>query len=407
MIEISYTSNNKKTACVALPGSKSIYNRLLIINAVSGNIITIQNPSVSNDSKILENALNGNKELVNVEDAGTAMRFLTGFYAFQKEQHTLTGSSRMKQRPIDVLVDGLNKLGAEIEYIENEGFPPLKIKTFKKCCVDKLELNASISSQFISSILMVLPLLERDFEIVLKNTISSEPYIDLTIHLMKKCGAQINKISNEIIFNKSSYLPTTISVEADWSAASYWYSIVSITKKTVVLKNMNIHSFQGDKILMKWYEHFGVTTECIDNDLVLKNNNIVSDSVEFNFSNYPDLAQTVLVTASALKIPLKCTGLQSLTIKETNRIEAMKLELKKIGAELIQIDEHKWKLNINNVEIPEKIHIKTYSDHRMAMSFAPLAFYTNLIFENQEVVIKSYPSFWNDLSDFGFLIKHQ
>lgn len=391
-------------ANINLPASKSISNRLLIMQHLSNNNFNIQNLSDANDTQILKDILIKNENEINVEHAGTCMRFLCALFAITKGERTLTGSERMKKRPVKNLVEALKKLGADIEYIEKEDFPPLKIKG-KKIIQSEIEINASISSQFISALMMIGPYLENGLKILLIGQKVSNSYIEMTMHLMRNLGIAIRYDNNIIEIQKGSYeSKTDLIVEPDWSSASFWYQIASLSKNSeIFIHNLSSKSVQGDKILIEIFSKLGVESIEKENGLLLKNKSIEATHLNFDFINCPDLAQPVAACMCALKLTGKLTGLQTLNKKESERVKSLCSELKKIGAEIITDSESYIELitfnNINN----KKLFIKTFDDHRIAMSFATLSlYYPDISIENPAVVSKSYPNFWIDLKRANF-----
>ncbi|MBA3682233.1 MAG: 3-phosphoshikimate 1-carboxyvinyltransferase [Bacteroidetes bacterium] len=399
---------------IHLPGSKSISNRFLILKEVVAINLTLENISTSVDTQHLQKALeqikNKSGSTIDIGHAGTDMRFLTAYLSCTEGEWILTGSDRMKQRPIGELVDALKELGADITYIENENFPPLKIKG-KKLTGGKIEMDGSISSQFISALLLVAPKFENGLELTLKNDIVSWPYIKMTTDLLSEFGVQVSKNLNTISVSKSLIinLKSLILVESDWSAASYWYSLIALSKNaSITLKGLNRSSLQGDSILPEIYKEFGVSSEFKQDALILTKNSSPAKNFAYDFTNCPDLAQTVAVTCFGLGIKAELTGLKTLKIKETDRISALKTELEKFGAD-VSITENSILINNTRLKIQDRLlTIETYNDHRMAMSFAPLALvYGPLNIQNPEVVSKSYPLFWEDLKSVGFSVNLQ
>ncbi|WP_261510131.1 3-phosphoshikimate 1-carboxyvinyltransferase [Chryseobacterium paludis] len=387
---------------IQISGSKSISNRLLILESLFNNI-KIGNLSNSQDTDMLSKALSGNSELVDIHHAGTAMRFLTSYFSiFEGKNTILTGSGRMKERPIKNLVSALKDLGAEIEYMENEGFPPLKI-TGKKITQSKVNVPANISSQFITSLLLIAGKLENGLEINLVGEITSRSYIEMTLDILTKFGIKAsftgNIIKVEPFTNPSSVI--CYEVESDWSSASYFYSICALGRETIHLKSFYKQSTQGDSAIAKIYEEFfGIKTIFSEDDhkitLQPDPNFIFPEKIELDMNNCPDIAQTLCVTAAALKIPFDISGLGTLRVKETDRLQALYNELKKLGTDTEITD-----LTIKSIsfgEPEENISIKTYQDHRMAMSFAPFCLIKELNIEEEDVVEKSYPKFWEDLN---------
>ncbi|WP_299128025.1 3-phosphoshikimate 1-carboxyvinyltransferase [uncultured Winogradskyella sp.] len=400
------TVSSKNT--VAITGSKSESNRLLLLKALYPDI-SIENISNSDDSVLMQKALASKETLIDIHHAGTAMRFLTAFYATQDGREvTLTGSARMKERPIGILVDALRALGAEIDYLENEGFPPLKIKG-KNLTQSKVNLKANISSQYISALLLIASKLKNGIELVLEGKITSVPYIKMTLSLLNSIGIVTSFKGNTISVQPlTKNLQTqNLVVESDWSSASYWYSIIALSDDdtAVELTSYKETSLQGDSVLANIYEQFGVTTTYQSNTIRLKKVERIesTDRIDLELSNAPDIAQTIAVTSFGLGLECYLTGLHTLKIKETDRLMALKTELNKLGAEII-ITEDTLHLKSSNT-INADSTIATYNDHRMAMAFAPLGLKTSLFIKDADVVSKSYPEFWSDLKQIGFKIK--
>ena len=406
--EISIKERNIK-ANINLPSSKSISNRALIINALSYSPYPLLNLSDSDDTKVLEAALNSNSNKFDIGHAGTAMRFLTAFLAKIVGEWEVTGSERMQQRPISILVDALNSLGAQIEYIKNEGFPPLKI--FGSRLIGKtIELDGSVSSQYISALLLIAPTIENGLTLRLKGEITSRSYIDLTLKLMTKFGIQYRWEENEITVPQQNYLPRDFTVEADWSGASYWYEILSLCDSgEILLKNLQLESLQGDANIAGWFTQFGViSTQKTDGVLLSKKENFSPKKLIHDFIENPDVAQTMACLCVAKKIPFYFTGLKTLKIKETDRISALQNELALFGAELTEPNEGElaWNGKINQNICIENPVIETYHDHRMALAFAPMAISgIKLRISDPMVITKSYPGFWEDLKTVGFTVK--
>ncbi|MBA4153892.1 3-phosphoshikimate 1-carboxyvinyltransferase [Flavobacterium sp.] len=405
-----------------ITGSKSETNRLLLLKALYPNI-TLENASNSDDSKVMIKALEfpnpttHNPQLIDIHHAGTAMRFLTAYFAIQEgKEVVLTGSSRMKERPIKILVDALNQLGAEITYEENEGFPPIKIKG-KKIIKNKVVIPVNVSSQYISALLLIAPKLENGLELTLEGDLTSVPYINMTLALLNEIGIE-TFFENSII--KVNPLPKlrdatrnqhTITIESDWSSASYFYSIVALSEigTKLQLSNFKKKSLQGDAALVEIYKSFGVETIFnSDNSIIItKVNTDYPLSINLNLNDSPDIAQTIAVTCFGLGIGCHLTGLHTLKIKETDRLEALKTELSKFRA-IISVTNDSLTLEASSHllwrEVGGEVSIATYQDHRMAMAFASLALKVPIIIENAEVVAKSYPAFWEDLKSVGFQI---
>ena len=393
---------------INLPSSKSISNRVLIINALNYSPFPIGNLSDSDDTKVMQDVLNSNTNTFNIGHAGTAMRFLTAYLSKIVGQWEITGSQRMKERPIGILVDALNTLGAKIEYIEKEGYPPLRI--FGSHLKGRiLELNGSISSQYITALLLIAPYLENGLTLRLKNKITSRSYIELTLNLMAKFGVNYVWKGNEIRIEEQNYLPIDYTVEGDWSGASYWYQIIAMCDHSEIqINGLQLPSLQGDAKIAKWFEQFGVETISNQEGIQLVNRgNKTPKHLSLDFIENPDVAQTMAVLCVAKKIPFHFTGLKTLKIKETDRIKALQDELLKLGAILSepQHGELKWDGKIIDSEKEVSPIIATYKDHRMAMAFAPLAFNAPIFIDEPLVVTKSYPDFWNDLKKCGFTIE--
>ena len=382
---------------IQITGSKSESNRLLILQKLFGNI-EIKNISNSQDPKLLQTALNSDEKTMDIHHAGTAMRFLTSFFAVQEGvEKILTGSERMKQRPIKPLVEALRELGADIEYLENEGFPPLKIKG-KKLEKNFVEIPADISSQFITSLILVGGKLENGLTIKLLGKITSKPYIEMTLKLLSEISGK-----SIILKDKTIQIPnikthkTAFTVESDWSSASYFYSFSALDRQKITLKNFNKNSLQGDSRITEIYsQFFGIDTIFNENQqeitLIPKSSFSLPLSIQLNMNDCPDIAQTVCVTAAALKISFEIGGLVTLKIKETDRLSALQNELKKIGCETEITDNSIKSALYTN---PQKnISIATYGDHRMAMAFAPYSLIQEIEIQNPEVVEKSFPDFW-------------
>ena len=390
---------------IEITGSKSETNRLLLLKALYPNIV-IENASNSDDSEVMNSALTAN-QIIDVHHAGTAMRFLTAYFASQENKSvTLTGSSRMKERPIKILVDALIQLGAKIEYLENDGFPPIKISGQKlNSC--RVSLPANVSSQYISALLLIAPSLQNGLELELIGEITSIPYINMTLKLLNEINVETTFVNNKIVVKPLDQDPKskTLIVESDWSSASYFYSIIALSKAgtQIELSNFKENSLQGDAILATIYEQMGVETHFNDGKITLvKTQNSIKQNIVLDLNSAPDIAQTIAVTAFGLGIGCQLTGLHTLKIKETDRLEALQIELSKLGAP-ITVTNDSLKIEPSK-SINSNQNIATYNDHRMAMAFAPLALKKNINIKNAEVVSKSYPNFWNDLKKVGFEI---
>ena len=393
---------------IQITGSKSESNRLLLLQALYPQI-KIENVSNSDDSVLMQKALNSQEELIDIHHAGTAMRFLTAYFSIQNNREVIiTGSSRMKERPIKILVDALTTLGADITYLENEGFPPLKIKGrhLKK---SKVSLEANVSSQYISALLLIASQLENGLELILEGKITSVPYIKMTLTLLNSIGVETSFINNTITVkpNAVEIKPQKLTVESDWSSASYFYSVIALSDlgSEITINSYNKNSLQGDSVLASIYKNFGVTTTFLEHSIILQKTSITSDksSVELDLSNAPDIAQTIAVTAFGLGLESYMTGLHTLKIKETDRLVALKTEIEKLGGDVV-ITESSLHLKPSK-GINDDICISTYNDHRMAMAFAPLGLKVPIIINNADVVSKSYPQFWEDFKAIGFNLK--
>ncbi len=406
MKKIKLSFDKFKDSTIYLNSSKSESNRLLIIKALSEKEITIKNLSKANDSVLLKNLLESENLVVwDAQDAGTSFRFLTSFLAIKKEHVVLSGTERMKQRPVKVLVDALNKIGAEILYLENEGFPPIYVKGKINQVKNKLDIPGDISSQYISSLLLIAPLLEKGIEINIEEPFYSRPYVNMTLNLMNSFGIKSEVKGNKISIKNQEFSSGSYIVESDWSAASYWYSILSISDNinNLTLQGLKKKSNQGDSVISELMKSFGVNTQYKEDGIVLTKIKLDTEEIELDFRDCPDLAQTILVVAAYHKIKLKVSGVESLKIKETDRLLAMKNELKKIGCDFYEEGNY-WILEKRSREIDDELSIDTYKDHRMAMAFAPLASKKSIIINDPDVVVKSYPTYWEDLKKVGFII---
>lgn len=376
---------------------------MLIIQQMSKNKISIGNLSLSDDTQIMQQLLAKRNESapLDVHHAGTVMRFLTAFLAASPGKYLLTGSERMQQRPVKELVDTLISLGAEIKYLKNEGYPPLEISG-KILKGGKASITANISSQFISALMLIAPGFELGLELSLTGKMVSQPYILMTAGLMKKFGAEVKMTENRIIVPPGEYSGGAYAIESDWSAASYFYSLVALsTSAKIKLMGFRKNSFQGDAVLPEIYSTLGVRTTYSENEILLEKTDFSSSKFEFDFLRCPDLAQAVVVTCAGLGIEAHCSGLETLRIKETDRLYALQNELKKFNLQVKITD-------ADLILSPGKIKyscepVKTYDDHRMAMAFAPLALVQPLYIESPQVVSKSYPAFWNDLEKLGIM----
>jgi 3-phosphoshikimate 1-carboxyvinyltransferase len=396
------TTHSNLKAQIAVTGSKSETNRLLLLQALFP-AITLANTSNSDDSEVMEKALMGKEEIVDIHHAGTAMRFLTAFFAVNEGREVvLTGSPRMQERPIKVLVEALQQLGAIISYEKEAGYPPIRIKG-QKITASNVNIPANVSSQYISALMLVAPKLENGIEINLVGEITSVPYIKMTLALLNDLDIKTSFEGNVIkVYPKTAVETKEMTVESDWSSASYFFSVVALSETAAIsLSSYKKTSLQGDSALVEIYKQMGVDSRFENNSLTLtKDINFKPETLKLELNNTPDIAQTIVVTCLGLGIGCHLTGLHTLKIKETDRLEALRIELTKLGAN-ISVTNDSLTLIASNTINPN-IKIATYNDHRMAMAFAPLALKVPIIIENAEVVSKSYPDFWEDLRSLGF-----
>ncbi|MGC1472507.1 MAG: 3-phosphoshikimate 1-carboxyvinyltransferase [Psychroserpens sp.] len=398
-------STIKTHSKITITGSKSESNRLLLLQALYPEL-DIENVSNSDDSMVMSKALASSEKVLDIHHAGTAMRFLTAYFAGKEDRQViLTGSARMKERPIEILVEALNQLGAEISYLETCGCPPLQIKG-KRLSKHKVTLNANVSSQYISALLLIASRLENGLELTLEGTITSMPYINMTLDLLNQIGVQTT-FKNQIITvkpKKDDLKTKTLTVESDWSSASYFYSIVALSPigTEIELSFYKKQSLQGDAVLAEIYQTFGVQTLYEDDFIRLKKlNEVNGKNIALQLNNSPDIAQTIAVTCLGLGMRCHLKGLHTLKIKETDRLVALQNELQKLGAKVTITQDS---LTLEDTPIINKnVVIQTYNDHRMAMAFAPLALKTDIKIEDYRVVSKSYPTFWDDLESIGFI----
>jgi len=414
-IKLHQSQTNQKSE-IKVTGSKSETNRFLLLQALFPNI-SLENTSNSDDSEVMVKVLQSsqlstpNSQLYDIHHAGTAMRFLTAYFATKENSDVIiNGSPRMKERPIKILVEALQQLGAEITYEENHGFPPIKIKG-KKLSGSKVSLPADVSSQYISALLLIAPKLENGLELTLEGKITSIPYIKMTLALLKEIGVETTFDGNKITVSPLLEIPPSGVrglVESDWSSASYFYSIVALSEigTEIKLSSYKENSLQGDSVLAEIYKDLGVETKFENNQIILsKSGNTNLQSAILDLNQAPDIAQTIAVTCFGLGIGCHLTGLHTLKIKETDRLEALQIELEKLGA-AISVTNDSLTLEISSIT-HRGVAINTYNDHRMAMAFAPLALITDITINDAEVVSKSFPDFWNDLEQIGFKIEKQ
>ena len=404
-LHLTGPSENQLHAQIKITGSKSESNRSLLLAALYDGV-TIENTSNSDDARVMAEGLKKTSGTVDIHHAGTAMRFLTGYFSGQEGKNVLlTGSKRMTERPIKILVDALRDIGADISYEKEEGYPPIRING-KALMKDKVSLPANVSSQYISSLLLLAPSLKNGLELELVGKITSVPYIKMTLGLLDELGIPNSFEGNLITVSpKASVIPTRLVVESDWSSASYYYSIIAMAAigSEITLSAYKQNSLQGDSVLAKLYTRFGVQTTFEEHTIrLIKTNEPVTNTVEFDLANAPDIAQTIAVTTFGLGMGCLLTGLHTLKIKETDRLEALHTELSKFGADIAVTDKS---LTIKPSQSFKKdVAVETYNDHRMAMAFAPLAMKTALYINDAEVVSKSYPDFWEDLKGLQFTI---
>ena len=407
-----------------LTGSKSECNRALIIGALSKGKVQVENMSDAADAVTLAGILDNSEDFgaesdkglyehphlathaphtINIGPAGTAMRFLTAFLPLQGKEITLTGSERMQQRPIGILVDAMRKLGAEISYVNNEGYPPIKIHEGFEQQTDRISIKGDISSQYITALLLIASSLPKGLSLEIEGELTSRPYVEMTLAMLKQAGIQHSWTNNVISIENQPFAETALLVEPDWSAASYWYSIAALSEEAeLFLPGLTSYSLQGDSVITELMANFGITSVFKDGGVYLTKEPKALQRKIFDLKECPDLAQTVIVVCAALGHDASFTGLETLKIKETDRILALQTELAKIGVKLIEKG-LVYKLDTSEKQIPQRMFVNTYDDHRMAMAFAPLAILIpELEIEDADVVEKSYPAFWKDLEKVGF-----
>ena len=389
---------------IQITGSKSESNRMLLLQALFPQI-ALDNLSNSDDTVAMKSGLESDNDLVDIGHAGTSMRFLTAYYSTLKNQEkTLTGSPRMQERPIGILVDALRQLGTEISYLKNEGYPPLLIKG-KRLTASEVRLSANISSQYITALMLIAPSLPDGLCLHLEGKITSVPYIEMTLSLLHQIGVKATFSGQRVqVFPKNDIAQTTHDVESDWSSASYYFSMVALAKDAdITLSTYKENSLQGDKVLMDIYEPLGVKSMINNNTLYLQKQTLGFNPIQLDLSDAPDIAQTIAVTCYGLGVACDLTGLHTLKIKETDRLVALQNELTKLGA-TIEITDKSLHLQKRTNPIHPNVLIETYHDHRMAMAFAPLALLVPIRIQDADVVTKSYPGFWEDLEQSGFLL---
>ena len=431
---LSFNGNRQIDTEIKLTGSKSECNRALVISALSKGTVSVDNLSDAADTELLVKSLKSvvnspeslvdssdsnpntpdsglttqDSQLIDIGPAGTAMRFLTAFLSIQPGSFTLTGTERMKQRPIGILAEALKAIGADISYLENHGFPPLQISGPLKQTNNSVKIKGDISSQYISALLMIAPALPQGLTLEIEGDLTSKPYVDMTLAMLAQVGVNHVWEENKIGIAKQDFNSAKLYVEPDWSAASYWYAIAALADEaSIFLPGLNGYSLQGDSKITEIMANFGITSQFKDGGVFLKKEAKPLSRKIFDLKECPDLAQTIIVVCAALGHDCTFTGLETLKIKETNRVLALQTELAKIGVKLIEKN-LSYKLDCSGLFFPEKMFINTYEDHRMAMAFAPLALkIKQLEIEEKEVVNKSYPYFWKDLEKAGFEISEQ
>ena len=387
-----------------LPASKSVSNRVLILDALSGSTSAISNLSEARDTRLMTTLVKSSEKEINVLDAGTTMRFLTAYYAISGSNRIMTGTDRMKERPIYPLVDALRSIGAEIRYLGKEGYPPLEILGFNGQKSNEVTVPGNLSSQYISALMMIGPALPSGLRIHLTGQVGSRPYIEMTAEMIRMFGGTIDFTGDRIEILSGRLHPVRYTVEPDWSAASYWFSFCALAETSELTLPGNFEQcFQGDQVICDAAAMLGVHSERSGRQLILRKSNH-KYQIEWDFTDCPDLAQTILPLCAMKGISGKFTGLESLRIKETDRILALQNELAHIGASLTEPTTGSWQLTPGNV-IPAQVSIRTYHDHRMAMGFAPWATKIPVVIEDRSVVNKSYPRFWEDMVNLGFTLK--
>ena len=402
---ITIEANPKLNTCrILLPASKSESNRALIINQFAQG--DLHNLSAARDTATMIKLLESQSSELDVLDAGTTMRFLLAYFALTNQRKTLTGTERMCERPIGILVEALQSIGAEINYERKSGYPPVQTISFPKQLQNHISIRGDVSSQYISALMMLAPTLPEGLIIELVGEVASKPYINMTLELMRQFGVSAQFERDRLInIPHGTYQSNSYKVESDWSGSSYWYAFVALSEKAeITLEGLKEHSFQGDRQIVEIMDQLGVKTRFTNSGIVLTKKESHS-RFEYDFRDCPDLAQTVCVICAAKGIAGEFTGLKSLRIKETDRIAALQNELSKIGASLEECNSELWKLHpAASVSARQPIKFDTYDDHRMAMAFAPLATLIDIEIQHPEVVNKSYPGFWDDMKKAGFII---
>nr|WP_294899796.1 3-phosphoshikimate 1-carboxyvinyltransferase [uncultured Pedobacter sp.] len=393
---------------IELTGSKSESNRALVLAALSDGKVNIKNLSSAADTITLDNIINqqikNNNAVVNVGPAGTAMRFLTAYLSLRGQKVEITGSERMKQRPIGILVDALTTLGAAISYKEVNGFPPVLVNGAFQQKSKHIAIRGDISSQFLTALLLIGSSLPKGLDLEIVDELTSRPYVEMTLSMLQQCGIKYSWKNETISIAPQKFEETTLTVEPDWSAASYWYSVAALSEQSIIhLPNLKKNSLQGDSAIADIMTLFGVNTFYDEDGIVIEKVATEIKPQLLDFKKCPDLAQTVVVVAAALGKEFSFTGLETLKIKETDRIFALQTELAKIGVKLIETQADVYQLNCEDLHFPKQLTVTTYEDHRMAMAFAPLATVIDeVVVEEAMVVEKSYPHFWEDFKKIGF-----
>lgn len=408
---VSFKGNKQIDTEITLTGSKSECNRALIISSLSKGTVKVDNISNAADTVTLNSILNNisqnnpHQQTVDVGPAGTAMRFLTALLSTLPGNFLLTGTERMKQRPIGILAEALKNIGADITYLEQDGFPPLNINGPLKQSTDTVKIKGDISSQYISALLMIAPTLPQGLTLQIEGELTSLPYVKMTLDMLLEAGIAHEWSGNNITVKPQTFKPATLAVEPDWSAASYWYSIAALAQNARIdLPYLKDKSLQGDSRIREIMTAFGVKTTKTDKGINLTTSETNFNDEILDLKDCPDLAQTIIVCAAALRKNLQFTGLETLKIKETDRILALQNELSKIGVTLNE-ENFIYTLNCDQLSFPERVSFATYEDHRMAMAFAPLGLIINeVVLEEMDVVEKSYPDFWKDLQKAGFTV---
>ena len=395
-----------KASKIQLPASKSESNRALIIAALAGGNSRLENLSEARDTRIMNQLLGSSADEWNAKDAGTTFRFLTAYAALTQKDKILTGTPRMQQRPIRILVEALKELGAKISYLGDSGYPPLRIQKMVSQKKKTLEIQGNVSSQYISALMMIAPCLDHGLEIRFRGKVTSLPYLQMTSSIMQVFGVETNWNEDGINISPQKYREARFAVESDWSASSYWYSFAALAEDSKIeLQGLRQRSFQGDQAVAGIMDQLGVQTQYTADSVILTKKDTLKKELDLDFADCPDLAQTIAVICAAKGVRCTMTGLESLKIKETDRILALQKELSKVGALLIEKN-NTWTLipPSDPADWDQPLKFKTYEDHRMAMAFAPLCTQSNIRIEDPQVVNKSYPGFWKDLQQAGVVV---